>query len=133
MPSCAQHVIVGTTGAPNLRTKSLPNCILMQFAHRSKYIVTAPAGLGLQPHLEPECQKWAEFLANALVGRLLYEARVLMAEVIGLIASIINILEGVSKTKSFLKANVHAPSTLRSELVPLSGRLTAFEGILRGL
>lgn len=56
-----------------------------------------------------------------------------MAEVIGLIASTINILEGVSKTKSFLEANVHAPSTLRAELVPLLGRLTAFEGILRGL
>ena len=56
-----------------------------------------------------------------------------MAEVIGLIASTINILECVNKTKSFLKANVHTPSMLRAELVPLLGRLTAFEGILRGL
>src|SRR4051812_2945565 len=28
----------GYYGCPFLRTKSLPNCILMQFAHRSKYI-----------------------------------------------------------------------------------------------
>jgi hypothetical protein len=41
-----RDVIMGTTGAPNLRTKSLPNCILKQFAHRSTYIVTENCRLG---------------------------------------------------------------------------------------
>ena len=51
-------VILGTTGDHNLRTKSLPNCILMQFAHRSKYIVTPDPMLGTIytsfPDLQPK-------------------------------------------------------------------------------
>jgi hypothetical protein len=56
-----------------------------------------------------------------------------MAEVLGLIASILGILEGVDKSKTIFKKYVHSSSSLRTELVPLLGKLTAFAGLLRGL
>jgi hypothetical protein len=59
-----------------------------------------------------------------------------MAEVVGilgLIGSIIGILEGVNKTRVIFKKYVHKSSSLRKELVPVLGKLTAFTGILRGL
>jgi len=56
-----------------------------------------------------------------------------MAEVVGLIASILGILEGINKSKTIIKKYVHSSSSLRAELVPLLGKLTAFAGILRGL
>ena len=59
-----------------------------------------------------------------------------MAEVVGmlgLIASILGVLEGIDKSKSIIKKYVHSSASLRAELVPLLGKLTAFAGILRGL
>ena len=59
-----------------------------------------------------------------------------MAEVVGivgLIASILGLLDGVHKSKAIIKRYVHSSSSLRTELVPLLGKLTAFAGILRGL
>jgi hypothetical protein len=59
-----------------------------------------------------------------------------MAEVVGvlgLIASILGVLEGIDKTKTIIKNYVHASSSLRAELIPVLGKLTAFAGILRGL
>jgi hypothetical protein len=56
-----------------------------------------------------------------------------MAEIVGLIASIINILDGINKTKIFLRENIHSNDSLRIELLPLLGKLTAFRGILQGL
>jgi len=59
-----------------------------------------------------------------------------MAEVVGmlgLIASILGVLEGIDKSKSVIKKYVHSSASLRAELVPLLGKLTAFAGILRGL
>ncbi|KIX05471.1 uncharacterized protein Z518_06343 [Rhinocladiella mackenziei CBS 650.93] len=59
-----------------------------------------------------------------------------MAEVVGilgLIGSIVNILEGVDKSKTIIKKYVHSSSSLRKELVPILGKLMAFAGILRGL
>jgi hypothetical protein len=56
-----------------------------------------------------------------------------MAEIIGLIASIVNILDGINKTKLFLRENLHTNDSLRTELLPLLGNLTAFRGILQGL
>ena len=59
-----------------------------------------------------------------------------MAEVVGilgLIGSIIGILEGVNKTRAIFKKYVHKSSSLQKELVPVLGKLTAFTGILRGL
>src|SRR5437667_11913203 len=56
-----------------------------------------------------------------------------MAEIIGLIASIVNILDGINKTKLFLRENLHTNNSLRTELLPLLGKLTAFRGILQGL
>jgi hypothetical protein len=59
-----------------------------------------------------------------------------MAEVVGvlgLIASILGVLEGIDKSKSIIKKYVYSSASLRAELVPLLGKLTAFAGILRGL
>src|SRR5271163_4639303 len=59
-----------------------------------------------------------------------------MAEVVGvlgLIASILGVLEGIDKSKTVIKKYVHTSSSLRAELVPVLGKLTAFAGILRGL
>jgi hypothetical protein len=53
--------------------------------------------------------------------------------VLGLIASILDVLEGIDKSKSIIKKYVHSSASLRAELVPLLGKLTAFAGILRGL
>lgn len=52
---------------------------------------------------------------------------------LGLIASILGVLEGIDKSKSIIKKYVHSSASLRAELVPLLGKLTAFAGILRGL
>jgi hypothetical protein len=59
-----------------------------------------------------------------------------MAEVLGilgLIGSIIGILDGVHKTRATFKKYVHKSSSLQKELIPILGKLTAFTGILRGL
>jgi hypothetical protein len=56
-----------------------------------------------------------------------------MAEIIGLTASIIGIIEGISKTRAFAKEYLYKSSTLRSELVAMLGKLTAFAGLLQGL
>lgn len=59
-----------------------------------------------------------------------------MAEVVailGLIGSIIGIIEGVNKTTVAFKKYVHKSSSLQRELIPILGKLSAFTGILRGL
>lgn len=56
-----------------------------------------------------------------------------MAEVVGLLGLIASILGGIDKSKSIIKKYVHSSASLRAELVPLLGNLTAFAGILRGL
>lgn len=59
-----------------------------------------------------------------------------MAEIIGmlsLIGSVLGVLEGIDRSKSIIKKYVHSSASLRAELVPLLGKLTAFAGILRGL
>ncbi|KAK5409380.1 hypothetical protein LTR06_006953 [Exophiala xenobiotica] len=56
-----------------------------------------------------------------------------MADVVGLLASIINILEGIKELCAFVKQNVHSASSFRAELVPILGKLTAFKGLLDGL
>jgi hypothetical protein len=59
-----------------------------------------------------------------------------MAEVVsvlGLIANILGILEAIDKSKTIIKNYIHSSASLRAELVPLLGKLTAFAGLLRGL
>ena len=59
-----------------------------------------------------------------------------MAEVVavlGLIASILGILDGIDKSTAIIKKYVHKSSSLRADLVPVLGKLAAFAGILRGL
>jgi hypothetical protein len=56
-----------------------------------------------------------------------------MAEIVGLIASVIGILDGIHKSSTLFKKYIHSSSSLRAELVPVFGKLTAFAGILRGL
>ncbi len=59
-----------------------------------------------------------------------------MAEVIailGLIESIINILEGVNKIRKGFSENIHKASSVQRGSIPILGKLTAFTGILRGL
>jgi hypothetical protein len=56
-----------------------------------------------------------------------------MVDVVGLLASIINILEGIKELRAFVKQNVHSASSFRAELVSILGKLTAFKGLLDGL
>jgi hypothetical protein len=59
-----------------------------------------------------------------------------MAEVvavIGIIASVIGIIDGLEKSRTILKKYVRSSSSLRAELLPILGKLSAFAGILRGL
>src|SRR5271163_1016098 len=56
-----------------------------------------------------------------------------MAEVIGLIGSIINIIEAIKKANAFVRKHVHTNSSVRKELVPLLAKVTAFLGLLQAL
>lgn len=59
-----------------------------------------------------------------------------MAEVVavvGIIASIIGIIDGIDKSKTIWKKYFHSSASLRAELLPILGKLTAFAGLLRGL
>lgn len=56
-----------------------------------------------------------------------------MADVVGLLASIVNILQGIKDLRTFLKQHVHKPSSFRTDLVPILAKLIAFKGILEGL
>jgi hypothetical protein len=56
----------------------------------------------------------------------------LVVGILGLIASILGIFEGIDKSKN-IKKYVHSSASLRAERVPLPRKLTAFAGILRGL
>lgn len=59
-----------------------------------------------------------------------------MAEVVavvGIIASVIGIIDGIDKSRTIWKKYIHSSASLRAELLPILGKLTAFAGILRGL
>jgi hypothetical protein len=56
-----------------------------------------------------------------------------MAERIGLTASIVGIIEGTSKIRTFAKEYLYRSSTLRSELVAMLGKLAVFTGLLQSL
>ena len=59
-----------------------------------------------------------------------------MAEVvavIGIIASVLGVIDGIDKSRTIFKKYVHSSSSLRAELLPILGKLSAFAGILRGL
>lgn len=56
-----------------------------------------------------------------------------MAEIVGLIGSIIGIIEGINISKSFVKMHVHSISSIRKEIVPILAKLTAFAGLLQAL
>ena len=56
-----------------------------------------------------------------------------MAEVAGLVASIITVIEGISKANGLVRKYVHTNSSTRSELVPMLAKLTAFSGLLQAV
>lgn len=56
-----------------------------------------------------------------------------MAEVVGLIAACSQIIELVGRTSNFLKDRIHRSSSAKVELVTLLGRLTAYEGLFKGI
>lgn len=59
-----------------------------------------------------------------------------MAEVVavvGIIASVLGIIDGIDKSRTIFKKYVHSSTSLRAELLPILGKLSAFAGILRGL
>ena len=56
-----------------------------------------------------------------------------MAEVLGLIAACCQILDIVNRTSSSIRDKIHRSSSAKLELVTLLGRLTAYEGLCRGI
>ena len=56
-----------------------------------------------------------------------------MAEIIGLIASVISIIEGINKANGFVRKHVHTHSSIRKELVPMLAKVTAFAGLLQAV
>ena len=56
-----------------------------------------------------------------------------MAEIVGLIASIISIIEGINKSNGFVRMHVHSTSSIRKEIVPILTKLAAFAGLLQAL
>lgn len=56
-----------------------------------------------------------------------------MAEILGLIGSIISIVEGINKANGFVRKHVHTNSSIRKELLPVLVKVTAFAGILNAL
>ena len=56
-----------------------------------------------------------------------------LATVIGIITSILGVIDGINATKPVLKTLFNTSLSLRAELVPVLGKLTAFGGVLRGI
>lgn len=56
-----------------------------------------------------------------------------MAEVLGLIAAIIGTIDGINKANSFVRKHVHTNSSVRTKLVPILVKVTAFGGLLQAL
>lgn len=56
-----------------------------------------------------------------------------MAEVVGLIASIVGIIEGINKANGFIRKHVYTDSSMRKELVPVLAKVTAFVGLLQAV
>ena len=56
-----------------------------------------------------------------------------MAEIAGLVASIITVIESISKADGLVRKYVHTNSSARSELVPMLAKITAFSGLLQAV
>jgi hypothetical protein len=56
-----------------------------------------------------------------------------MAEAIGLLATCLTILETIGKIDKFARQNVHTNASAKKELLPLLGKLNAYEGLIRGI
>ena len=50
-----------------------------------------------------------------------------------MITSIIGLVEGIKKTRAAFKEVIHSSKSLRAELLPILGKVTAFAGLLHGL
>ena len=56
-----------------------------------------------------------------------------MAEIVGLIASIVNIIEGINKANGFVRKHLHSNKSIKRELVPVLAKVTAFAGLLQAV
>src|SRR5271156_1090078 len=56
-----------------------------------------------------------------------------MAEAIGLVASCMAILEAGKKIEKFAAKNIHTNASAKKELLPLLGKLSAYQGLIRGI
>ena len=56
-----------------------------------------------------------------------------MAEAIGLIASCLSILKTIDTVNKFARQNIHTNASATKELSPLLGKLSAYEGLIRGI
>lgn len=56
-----------------------------------------------------------------------------MAEIVGLVASCAEIVKLLDETNKFLHTYIHRSSSVKAELVPLLGRLTAYEGLFKAI
>jgi hypothetical protein len=51
---------------------------------------------------------------------------------IGLVASCLQILQMIEQINKFARRNIHTNTSAKRELSPLLGKLTAYEGLIRG-
>lgn len=56
-----------------------------------------------------------------------------MAEILGLIASCVNIVQGLDAICTAVKANIHLGGSARKELVILVGKVSSYKGIIAGI
>lgn len=52
---------------------------------------------------------------------------------IGLVASCLQILQMIEQINKFARRNIHTNASAKRELSPLLGKLTAYEGLIRGI
>lgn len=56
-----------------------------------------------------------------------------MAEAIGLVSGCVTILETMERINKFVRQNIHTNASVKRELLPLLGKLSAYEGLIRGI
>ena len=56
-----------------------------------------------------------------------------MAEIISLIASVINIIEGINKADKLIRKYIHSNPSIRREMVPMLAKTTASPGLIQAV
>ena len=56
-----------------------------------------------------------------------------MAEILGLVGSIITIIESINKANGFIRKHVYTHASVREELIPMLAKVTAFAGLIQAV